>query len=68
VLGRPAEAADKNFLAKIICRQLTICFLADIVRAVDVFRIGKERSCKVGERVTLPINRRRLHLSIRRAV
>jgi multiple sugar transport system ATP-binding protein len=32
------------------------------------FRIGKERSCKVGERVTLPINRRRLHLSIRRAV
>jgi multiple sugar transport system ATP-binding protein len=26
------------------------------------FRVGKERSCKVGERVTLSINRRRLHL------
>ncbi|WP_407945679.1 ABC transporter ATP-binding protein [Paraburkholderia elongata] len=26
------------------------------------FRVGKERSCKVGERVSLSINRRRLHL------
>lgn len=26
------------------------------------FSVGKERSCKVSERVTLPINRRRLHL------
>ncbi|MFL9960088.1 hypothetical protein PQR02_02865 [Paraburkholderia sediminicola] len=25
-------------------------------------RVGKERSCKVGERVALSINRRRLHL------
>jgi hypothetical protein len=30
------------------------------------FRVGRERSCKVGEPVTLSINRR-LHLSIRRA-
>jgi len=26
------------------------------------FRVGKELSCKVGERVSLSINRRRLHL------
>jgi multiple sugar transport system ATP-binding protein len=26
------------------------------------FCVGKGRSCKIGERVTLSINRRRLHL------